>query len=477
MPLVLELTRDIKRWLTPAKLRELNAVWRTQGEAYPDSVIEDCAGILGRSDLHYENILGHLEIQGRRQNDQKLRQKYFELYSWLVDLVYRMLYFRQINNHDFFARHLPFYDGLKALTDANQPLWIFSLNHDLIIETLAARHGIPIACGYSSAEVSLPTRHLTGAIKGSIRARVLTKDNIDRQALHFDTRPHHGINLLKLHGSLDEFAFNDGHDLLKLLPAEPTERSVIETLKAANEDLLYLHPGFPGGRVHCTNEIAYADEHGIMQFLRRSLLAGAFKFDQRSSQTLPRTLLNHFRTNINFVNHLVVIGYSFGDKHINEIVRHWLEFSADRSVEIVDPSVVAVPGCLQHMTPQVTLTRSTTTAWLDAKAGITRTIKEKSLNNTVSTLRIKGYNNTQQGMLQLMQQEVERLMGAATDFLRGLPKKANGNPEFSAIGDPVELASSLAEKTIGSEEDRHERVLKYFADREKQEKDGNAGKA
>jgi hypothetical protein len=42
--------------------------------------------------------------------------------------------------------------------------------------------------------------------------------------------------------------------------------------KAASEDFFYLHEG---KRVKTTNEITYADENGVMQFLRRSLLAGA----------------------------------------------------------------------------------------------------------------------------------------------------------------------------------------------------------
>lgn len=98
-----------------------------------------------------------------------------------------------------------------------------------------------------------------------------------------------------------------------------------------------------------------------MQFLRRSLLAGAYKFDPRATHHLPQTLLKHFQANINFVTRLVAIGYSFGDDHINAIVRRWLEFSADRRLEIVDPTVKAIPQSFLHLAPQVSLTRSTAT--------------------------------------------------------------------------------------------------------------------
>jgi hypothetical protein len=41
MPLVRELTAEIKNWLTAEKIRELNAGWRIQNGGYPDSVVDD----------------------------------------------------------------------------------------------------------------------------------------------------------------------------------------------------------------------------------------------------------------------------------------------------------------------------------------------------------------------------------------------------------------------------------------------------
>ena len=46
MPLVWDLTAEIRAWLTPDKLRELNAGWREQGTGNPDLVIESLVGSL-----------------------------------------------------------------------------------------------------------------------------------------------------------------------------------------------------------------------------------------------------------------------------------------------------------------------------------------------------------------------------------------------------------------------------------------------
>ena len=182
----------------------------------------------------------------------------------------------------------------ELLAEANTPLWIFSLNHDLIIEAIAARLAIPLHCGFSSATVTLPLRNRSGAQIGELRAATLTEHDLENRAMYFPNPLEPGIYLLKIHGALDVFTFNDGKDLLKLLPNDEGLAGVTAMLRAANENLIYPVPGMPGGKAKAINGIAYADHEGEMQFLRRSLLAGAFKFDAKASQVLPKSMLKHF---------------------------------------------------------------------------------------------------------------------------------------------------------------------------------------
>lgn len=364
MPLVWDLTAEIKKWLTQKKLSWFNEQWRAQGGGYPDSVIDDLAMTLSREDLHYEGVLGYLETQYRRQHS--LQQEYHGLYSWLVQMVYFTLYLRHINNVPYISRQLRSYVGIQTLSQDNSPLWIFSLNHDLIVEAIAAHLSIPVSSGFGPEIVTLPRRDANGKKQGELRGEVLSKQTLDSGGMNFLRIGQTGINLLKVHGALDVFTFRDGEDLLRLLPDELSPAGVIAMLKAANEELLYAAPGHPAGKVWTTNEIAYADEEGEMQFLRRSLLAGAFKFDKRGSQVLPLRLLEHFRSNLNFVSTLICMGYGFGDIHINTILKEWLEFHADRRLEIVNPNAGGVPPFLLHVSPQVTVTKATATMRLAA---------------------------------------------------------------------------------------------------------------
>jgi len=83
-----------------------------------------------------------------------------------------------------------------------------------------------------------------------------------------------------------------------------------------------------------------------------------------------------FRIQIEHLTSLVSIGYGFGDAHINEVIRVWLERDATRRLEIVRPKDGVVPTGLGHLAPQITRTAATATDYLDRRAGIVRSRTE-----------------------------------------------------------------------------------------------------
>lgn len=458
LPLVWELTNELKEWLTPEKLREFNRRWRIQGGGQPDEVIEDMIVCLGRAEMHYEAILGYLETQWRRHRAHALA--YHGLYVWLVEMVYHMLYYRHVNNEAFLARQLSAYDGLRALADENTPLWIFSLNHDVIVEAIAGRLSIPIHSGFSPERKTFIRRDRTGKPIGEIRAEVLTQKEHEQGAMYYSNPPVPGIYLLKIHGALDVFAFNDGKDLLKLLPNAPGQQGVIDVLRAANEGLFYEVPGHPGA-VKAANEICYPDEQGVMQFLRRTLLAGAYKFDARSQQVLPKSLLRHFQQNLNFVTTLVCIGYGFGDLHINLVIREWLEFHPDRRLEIVSPDARDVPAFLLHLVSQVKITPNTTTEYLDKRAGIVRTPKELLEKSIGSLLRRLGKERADEALKGFARANHERAAQGLAERLKSLPL-VDGQPDLASLGDPALIALQWAAELHLTPEEQLQQFLEYL---------------
>ena len=382
MPLAWDLTSEIRAWLTPEKLRELNASWRSQGGGHSDMVIDNLVGLLLNKSIHYEQILGNLEVNLKRHGNP--RQDYHGLYSWLIELVYVLLYQRHILNEKLITQSLRYLEGIAGLACSMTPLWIFTLNHDLIIECLAAHYDIRLDCGFSG-ERMLPLRDNVRTKIGDLSVGFLKGDILAASGLRNLSEP--GINLIKIHGALDIFTIDEGRDLIKLTPSGNGVAGVLQSLRAANEKLLYVDPQTLGGKVRITNEIAYADEVGIMQFLRRTLLAGAFKFDQQSTQVLPHAFLKQFKDYLLQVSRIVCVGYGFGDDHINQILRQWLEFSRTRSIEIVAPGIKIYPPSIGHLSSQVTLVDAFATDYFERYALSPLSFRERTVKAVLRRAR------------------------------------------------------------------------------------------
>ncbi len=144
-----------------------------------------------------------------------------------------LLVYRQTNNAAFYERHLPLYDGLRGLVPSDAPLWVFSLNHDLVFEAMAARLGVPLYCGFGPETMTLPRRGAHGEKIGEIRAEIIREHDLEHGAMFFPNPLKPGIYLLKVHGSLDSFTFNNGKDVLRLLPETQQPAAIFEMLRAA----------------------------------------------------------------------------------------------------------------------------------------------------------------------------------------------------------------------------------------------------
>ena len=307
MPLVDELDRDLKRYMSPERLRDANRRSRDHHTGVSDETIEDLVKLLHQSCMNYEHIIGNLEVRSHRTHTD---QGFHHLRESMSEWVYMFLLEWHVNNKEFMQRNLGLLDGITELVRRNSPLWVFSLNQDLIMEAFSTHSGIPMRCGFTDEIERLPLRDSTGSVVGDLEAQVLPSELIRNMALHFFKIGEEGINLLKIHGSLDVFATRDGHDFLKLMAVDGTVRGGIDALQLANKD---LRPDWSGPTVRVTNEIVYADQDGEIQFLRRTPLTGAFKFQDAHSQVIPPKLFSIFESNLNHLSTLVPFPDRFVD--------------------------------------------------------------------------------------------------------------------------------------------------------------------
>jgi hypothetical protein len=128
LPLVGELTQELKELVTPSKLREFNLSWRMHGTGFSDTVINDLAVVLDLPEMHYESILGHLETAQRRVSPR--RQEYHGIYSWLVECISHILIRHHTLRPGYIELTLRYLDGFAHFEAEHGPPWVFSLNHD-----------------------------------------------------------------------------------------------------------------------------------------------------------------------------------------------------------------------------------------------------------------------------------------------------------------------------------------------------------
>ena len=199
MPLVWELTAELKRWLTPEKLISFNESWISQGGGLHHDVTSLMIRLLNNNELHYENIIGAIEVECSRERDHNKRQNYYSALAFLLQSVHGLLSERQIKNTNFTLNALNDFSSIKKLAEENKPLWFFSLNHDCIIEMLAAKAGIPIKSGFNE-EIIVNIKDKYG-IKHDILFEMLNRESISKNNYDFLGLGEFGINIVKLQAS------------------------------------------------------------------------------------------------------------------------------------------------------------------------------------------------------------------------------------------------------------------------------------
>ena len=84
-------------------------------------------------------------------------------------------------------------------------------------------------------------------------------------------------------------------------------------------------------------------------------MSGAHKFTKQVDQIAPPEFLDLFKIYANHVDEIICIGYGFGDRHIDDIIRNWLSISNEKNIEIINPNINNVPASLAHLSLQISI--------------------------------------------------------------------------------------------------------------------------
>ena len=331
MPLIDELSLSFKI----ALLRNINGPYYK----IPQEIRIIAESLLRDNDLNYEEIMGRIEIEIMRNHSSALRNEWHGLLSRYNEAIYFLILELHQKNLNYIHERLNLFSPISKFCSEN-PLWIFSLNHDSLFEIIAKHLQIPIKYGFNS-KVKI----------NDFLFEKLTRENMNSNQFSFFQNGH-GINLVKTHGALDLFVNGDNKDYLKLVNESSWDGIISDLTNLVSSDAATKNYG---GRI--SNQVTYNDENGDLQFFRMSIMSGKHKYSNRLQHTLDDWFLRIFKGHINHVHHLYCIGYSFGDDHINNVLYDWLSFSENRKITIVDPVLKRIPSNFKHLKEQIEVTK------------------------------------------------------------------------------------------------------------------------
>ncbi|MBB6249158.1 hypothetical protein [Rhodanobacter sp. A1T4] len=334
--------------------------------------------ILKCSNLHYEQMIGELEsiYLARGPNSAVAYNAALQL----LDCVQILLFEDELRTAPMLAAAIPDYRGLQNLVARHPGLDIFSLNHDQIIEEVCGHFEVPFRDGFYEGQGSR-YEHITNF-------KTLTEDQINHANFNFFGRKDYGVNLIKLHGSLDLFAVEDKRLYLKCAPiSEEGFGGCLRSLfRVESHSVSVCHE--LGTR--SVRELIVRDRDGEIQFFRRSLLSGAHKFKGHFEQVAPVALFEEFKRRLSGIVDLDVIGYGFGDAHINDVLASWLQRPESR-INIYDPHRDRTPAPLEPWSERVGIFKFGLTGYLEPYSDpLTRVIdrgRRKALRHSRDKLR------------------------------------------------------------------------------------------
>jgi hypothetical protein len=298
--------------------------------------------VLSDESKHYEEVVGELEqlYINKRANSSPVHGVLIQL----IECIQILFLEEQMNTLNLLGEAVKDYYGLVDIIAEQGLLNVFSLNHDIVFEEICDYYDIPYRDGFFNLEHNY---------KNTANFRVVTKEQLESSQINLYKPGESGVNLIKLHGSIDIFAAENKKLFLKVAGdggGVGSHFNEIRKVEDANLDICTLDG------VRATNELCVYDDNNELQFLRRSLLSGAHKFKNKFEQVAPIALFDTFKKQLYTVNELIVVGYGFGDSHINDALGLWINDKSNE-ITIYDPYRESVPECLSSFSSQVDIVR------------------------------------------------------------------------------------------------------------------------
>lgn len=300
-------------------------------------------------ETNYENFIKQVE----QLEYKRLIKNYTHTIRYFIaifyDTIYNFLLRYHISSYPFYSIMKDTYYCFKDYLSKDEETWVLSLNHDLIIEFLALDYNIPIKFG-----ACLEQNYLLDNEKNKdkiINFFKLCRDDYDIDKMDF-YKNQYGINLIKLHGGLNEFSFGDNENFnygknLLYVNCQNCKHSEDYNLlihQINNEMTYYVN----SRNLPVMGEILapYINKDSF-EFLRKSMLTGGKKFSQKLGDDTG-TAMYLLRQVLSKVDSVDIIGYGFNDTHINDRIDEAMILNPNLKLNISKFANTKIPHCIER---------------------------------------------------------------------------------------------------------------------------------
>jgi len=290
---------------------------------------------------NYEELLSNLQALEKAPNrSQSDRDSYNYLFSILYEIIHQILsLYQTISFQEMYKVNKKWFSNFINLLSEKET-WVFTLNHDLYMECLALDFDIPVTYGDKN--------NLTFSISNIEMENKIHFTYSERNELSYQHSGYFnnefGINLVKVHGGLSELEYKDGAMICNQTLSHANSDALIFDFKKI-ENMAYYHEGkkVPSGK-----DRVITDSDGELEIICKSMLTGGSKYSLTTNDKKGEEKLKLFDNMLKDADELTIIGYGFGDRHINYRLSNAMVLNPKLKLRIVDPIHKPAPEFLQQ---------------------------------------------------------------------------------------------------------------------------------
>jgi hypothetical protein len=366
MPLAYELTEVFLSVFNEENAKELIELLYQQNqtrESRPinrEALNEAMQMVLEYKGNNYEELLADIEGLGDvyANKTQSDRDSYHCLFGLLYSVIHLILYYYQAVSFSLmYPKNKQCFSKIEKLL-ASKDTWVFTLNHDIYFECLALDFHIPITYGDSN-KISFPKSNVE--MDNIIEFTYTIRDELLRCDSFFNNE--RGVNLVKLHGGLSELEYDDRNKICnQSLEVKNSDELMINFLNI--QDMAYYvdQRKVPSGK-----DRVITDSNGELDIICQSMLAGGNKFSRTTNDKEGEEKLRLFSQQLDLADEITIIGYGFGDKHINNRLSNAMVKNKNLKIQVVDAISKPIADSLEQFDYNRRINRATCGAahWMD----------------------------------------------------------------------------------------------------------------